>query len=70
MAESTAKPTNKVAASGLAGAVTVLIAWALKEFGGIELPAGIESAFTVVVSFATGYLVPNATEESPPFDKE
>lgn len=51
---------RKVTAGALAGAVTVIGGWALREFGGIDLPAEVASAVTTILTFATSWLVPNA----------
>lgn len=45
----------KVAASSLAGAVTILLVFAADKFG-LEVPAEVASAITVVLSFIAGYL--------------
>ena len=45
----------KVAAGSLAGAITILIVFVADKFG-LEVPAEVASAFTVVLSFAAGYL--------------
>lgn len=45
----------KVAAGSLAGAVTILLVFAAEKLG-LEVPAEVASAFTVILSFAAGYL--------------
>ena len=45
----------KVTAGGLAGAITVLLVWAV-SIAGLDVPPEVASAFTVVISFAAGYL--------------
>jgi len=50
-------PTRKVGASAIAGALSVIVVWALKDFGGIVAPPEISSAITTVISFVTGYWV-------------
>lgn len=45
----------KVQASGVAGAVTVLLVY-VASLAGVDVPSEVASAFTVVVSFAAGYL--------------
>lgn len=52
-----AKPTRKVAAGGIAGAVTMIAVWAAKLFGNVDVPAEIAVAISTLVSFATSYLV-------------
>ena len=47
----------KITAAGLAGALTVIIVWLLGLFD-VDVPPEVASAFTVVLSFITGYLVP------------
>lgn len=51
-------PTNKVTVSAFAGALAALVMWGL-SIKGVTAPPGIESAITVVIMFAVGYLVPN-----------
>lgn len=50
---------RKVGAGGLAGALSVIVVWSVGEFGKVEVPPEIASAFTVVMSFAVSFLVPN-----------
>lgn len=45
----------KVAAGGTAGAVTVVLVWALAQ-AGVELPPEVASAFTTLIAFAAGWL--------------
>lgn len=47
----------KVAASGIAGAITVLLVYALSLVG-VEIPTSVASAITVIIAFAAGYLRP------------
>ncbi len=67
MDQPTAVPTRKVAVSAMAGAAASVLAWALNEFARITLPAGLESAFAVLIMGITGYTVPNAT---PPVERD
>lgn len=55
-------PTPKMAASVIAGAVTVLIVWALKEYGNTQIPGEAASAMTTVISFIAGYFAPKSSE--------
>lgn len=48
-------PQPKVIAGGAAGAVTVMAVWIAGMFG-LDVPAEVASAFTVLVSFAASYL--------------
>jgi len=56
MDQETALPTRKVAAGGLAAALSIIIVWLLR-FASIEVPGEVASAFTTVLGFATAYLV-------------
>lgn len=47
----------KVAAGGAAGAVVTIAVWAV-GLAGVQVPAEVASAATVLVTFAAGYLVP------------
>lgn len=48
-------PTSKVAAGGAAGALTVVLVWALGA-AGVDIPAEVASALTVLLSTAAAYL--------------
>ncbi len=48
-------PQPKVAAAGIAGAITVLLVYVMGQFG-IVVPAEVASALTVLVAFGAGYL--------------
>lgn len=52
-----AAPTNKVAASGIGGSISVVLIWAVNQFFNIELPPEVAAAIATVISFASGYLV-------------
>ena len=51
-------PDRKVTAGALAGAVTVIGGWALREFAGVDLPAEVASAATTILTFGVAYFVP------------
>jgi hypothetical protein len=53
-----AAPVPKVAVGGAVGAAVAVLVWILKQYGGIELPAEVAAALTVIFSFAAGYLTP------------
>ena len=61
---SAARPTNKVAAGALAGALTVVLVWALKQFAHTEMPAEIAMALQVLITFGTQYVVTDAPTEN------
>lgn len=52
---STATPTPKVAVAGVSGAVTLIVVWVVGMFG-VDVPAEVAAAATVIVSFLGGYL--------------
>jgi len=58
------RPLNKVSASAGAGAAAAILAWALHQFAGVDVPAGIEAAATVLISTAVAYLVPLSERET------
>lgn len=45
----------KVASAGVAGSATIILVWALGEFG-VSVPPEVASAITTLLSFAAGYL--------------
>lgn len=47
--------TSTVASFGLGVPVAVILAWALKQFAGVEMPDEVQLAFGAVVSAAVGY---------------
>jgi hypothetical protein len=49
-------PTTKVAAGGVAGAVTVLLVWILGLLH-LAVPPEVASALTVIISFVASYFV-------------
>lgn len=59
---STATPTPKVAAAGITGAAALIIVWVAGLFG-LEVPAEVAAAFTVILAFVGGYL--KADRSSP-----
>lgn len=51
------KPEPKVAAAGIAGAVTVLVVFAVNLiWPDVEIPNEVAAAFTAIVAFAAGYI--------------
>lgn len=53
------KPRPKVAAAGIGGAASILLVWVAGLLG-LEVPAEVAAAFSTVVSFAAGWLQPEA----------
>jgi hypothetical protein len=56
-------PVRKVAAGGVAGALTTIIVWILSVAFKIDIPPEIAAAITVVLSFAAGYFIPPAAND-------
>ncbi len=54
----TAKPANKVVGGSIGTAVGTILVWFLADQGIADLPAAVEAAIVVVVTFAFGYFVP------------
>ena len=52
------KVYSKVKSMTLAGAIVAILAWALKAFAGVDLPAEVVSALVVIVAFIVGYFTP------------
>lgn len=48
-------PTSKVIAGGAAGAVSIVLVWVAGLFG-LEVPAEVASAVTVLLSSAAAYI--------------
>jgi hypothetical protein len=57
------RPLNKVIGGAFAGAVTIVLVWAVKQFASVEVPAEVASALTTIVSAAVAYLVPLSARE-------
>ena len=55
MKQPDARPTSKVTAAGLGGAVAVIVAWLLGVFAGVEVPTGVEGAFAVLAAWVAAY---------------
>lgn len=51
-------PTTKITAVILAGAMTVIVVWAMKEYCHTEIPGYVASAGTTIFSAIAGYFAP------------
>jgi hypothetical protein len=58
------QPLDKVTYGALAAATVVILAWALREFVGIDLPAEVQSALALIIGFAVSYYVPLSEVEA------
>lgn len=52
-----ASPSQKVAASGIAGSATIVLVYLIRTVFNVEIPAEVASAITALMAFAAGYLV-------------
>jgi len=57
-----AAPVRKVTATGITGAVAVIVLWIL-ESQGIVVPVPVAAAIQTIVMFAVAYLVPPAADD-------
>jgi len=57
------RPTQKVVATSLAGAVATLLIWGMTDFAGIPIPDGVDAAIVTLVSFAIGWLTPPSVHD-------
>lgn len=55
--EPTNKPTRKVTAGLMAGALATIICWASKAYGHVEIPAEVALALSTLFTFALQYTV-------------
>lgn len=58
------KPTTKVTAGAIAGALMAIIAWAAKAFAAVDIPTEIALAGATVITFAVQWTVRDAPEEA------
>ena len=58
-------PTQKVAAGGLGGAVSVIVIGLLQHFAHWSIDPTYASAITIVVSFIVSYFVPPSARDIP-----
>ena len=43
----------------LAGAITLILAWAAKQFGHVDIPADVQGAVTIIVQTGVTHFVPD-----------
>jgi len=56
-------PAQKVTASALSSAVSVVAIWALDEFANVDMPTAVQTAFVLCITFLVGYIVPPAQRD-------
>ncbi|MEO0401098.1 MAG: hypothetical protein AAF214_01855 [Pseudomonadota bacterium] len=54
----TNRPTQKVVATSIAGALATILIWVMKTQLNIDPPEGVSAAIVTVISFAIGWLTP------------
>jgi hypothetical protein len=52
--------TPKMQASGIMGALTIVLVWACHQFFKLDVPPEVASAITLIFSFAGGYFAPHS----------
>jgi len=52
----------KIVVGALAGAITAIGTWALKEWGGVEMPVEVAQSVTVVISALVSWFTPDTME--------
>jgi putative flippase GtrA len=63
--QATSRPTRKVGAGGIGGAVAVIVIFVLQRYAHITIDAALSAAITTVVTFIVAYLTPPSTSEAP-----
>lgn len=61
MSEPTNRPTRKVSAATVGGAVAAIAAWLVQLGAGVDMPPGVEAAVATLVAAAAGW----ATTDDP-----
>lgn len=51
--------SNKAIGAGLAGGITIILVWALHQWGSIDVPPEVASAFTTVIAGGAAWLTPH-----------
>jgi hypothetical protein len=58
-------PDRKVNVGLVAGALMTIVAWASKQYAGVEIPAEVALAGATVIVFMLQYMVPNPPDPTP-----
>lgn len=53
----TSAPTQKVAAAGIGGSITILLVYLIQAVFNVEIPSEVAAAMTAVIAFLSGYFV-------------
>lgn len=63
--QATSRPTRKVGAGGLGGAVAVIVIYVLQRWAHLDIDATLSAAITTIVTFIVAYLTPPSTSDAP-----
>jgi putative flippase GtrA len=63
--QATGRPTRKVGAGGVGGAVAVIVVYILQRYAHINIDATLSAAITTVVTFIVAYLTPPSPTDAP-----
>lgn len=59
-------PNRKVTVGLVSGSLMTILAWASKQYAGVEIPADVALAGATVINFALQYFIPDSPSEEPP----
>lgn len=57
-------PNRKVTVGLVSGSLMTILAWASKQYAGVEIPAEVALAGATVINFGLQYAIPDASQES------
>lgn len=57
-------PNRKVTVGLVSGSLMTILAWASKQYAGVEIPAEVALAGATVINFILQYAIPDASQES------
>lgn len=58
-------PNRKVTVGLVSGSLMTILAWASKQYAGVEIPAEVALAGATVINFILQYAIPDASQEQP-----
>lgn len=58
-------PNRKVTVGLVSGSLMTILAWASKQYAGVEIPAEVALAGATVINFILQYAIPDASQETP-----
>jgi hypothetical protein len=57
-------PDRKVTVGLVSGSLMTILAWASKQYAGVEIPAEVALAGATVINFGLQYFIPASSEDS------